>query len=99
MHFKESSCYNHYKFQFEYIFCISCREGHNLTRYDRTVRVFVSSDGLKRVASSVITLKEGIPCDSSDTVNGIVCEIRTMHNHSYSEVNCSARMLKLQIRC
>jgi hypothetical protein len=58
--------------------------------------VFVSSDGFKRVVlvSPVITLKEGIPCESSDTVNGNVCEIRTMLTHSCSEINRSSRILK-----
>ena len=63
--------------------------------YDRIV--FVSSDGLKNVASPVITLK-GIPCESSDTVNGIVYEIRAMRTHSFSEVNYSARILKYSFR-
>jgi len=57
MHFKESSCYNHYKFLFECIYCISCRESHYLIGYDRVV--FVSSDGIKRVASPVINAEGG----------------------------------------
>ena len=91
MHFEESSSYNHYKFLFEYIFYISCRERHYLIGNDRMV--FVSSDGLKRVVDPLITL-EGITCESSDTVNGIVCEIRIMLTHKFSEINCSARILK-----
>jgi hypothetical protein len=92
MHFEESSNHNHYEFLLEHIFCTSCRDRHYLIGYDRMI--FVSSDVLKHVVSPVITLKEGIPWESSDKVNGIVCEIHTMLTHSRSEIHHSARILK-----
>jgi hypothetical protein len=92
MNFEKCSCYNHYKYLFEYIFCISCGETHYLIGYDRMV--FVSLDRLKHVVPPVIPLKEGIPWESSDKVNGIVGEIRTILTPTRSEIHCSAHILK-----